>query len=110
MGNHSFFMNKQFLFYGKSRNSSFWTMLKVKICDIYLKFEKKFKKTDVHIDSFLPWTQNLNCSPRHCVRPQISTFGLGHIYLIRTFDNAKKQISCQKSGCAHIGPLSQQYS
>ena len=63
---------------------------------IYLKIDKKLKKFWVPIDSFLPWTQNSNCSPRHCVSPQISTFGPAHIDLIGTFGSASKQISCQK--------------
>ena len=68
------------------------------------------EKSCGQIDIFLPWTQNLNCSLRPCVSPQIPTFGPRHIYLIGTFDNANKQVLSKKRGFPHIGLLSQQYS
>ena len=75
--NHLFIKNKQFLFYGKSQNFHFLTMLKVKISHIFPKRKmgipnflyvvkcvkiyqerhKKLEKSGGPIDSFLPWTQ-----------------------------------------------------
>jgi hypothetical protein len=108
------------MFHGKSQSFYFLTMLKVKIGDILPKQKNPFFiccKVSENLpgnwgrsDSFLPWTQKLNCSLQPCVSLQVSTFGPGHIYLIGTFDNANKLVSYQKSGSTHIGPLSQQYS
>ena len=56
-----------------------YVLKKVKI---YQEIDRKLKKCCEPIDLFLPWTQTLNYSLRHCVSLQISTFGARHIYLI----------------------------
>ena len=57
--------------------------------------------------SFQP--QNWDWPPRHCLSPQITTFGLRYLTWMVAFDNATKHALPPKSGFPNIGPLNHQY-